>query len=149
VNQSAEPTQDFIINQRVRIPRAELQYHFVRASGPGGQNVNKTETAVELAFDLAHSPALNNADRALAMQRLGPALDSEGVLHLVAQTERSQYRNREEVTQRFVLLLRDALTPVKQRRRTRPSRASQEVRLEHKRRAGDVKRSRQRPSVED
>ena len=53
-----EPNTDLLINQRVRIPRAELQYRFARASGPGGQNVNKTETAVELAFDLAHSPLL-------------------------------------------------------------------------------------------
>ena len=83
------------------------------------------------------------------MQRLGAALDSDGVLHLVAQSERSQYRNREEVTERFVLLLRDALTPVKPRRRTRPSRASQEARLEHKHRAGTLKRARQRPSFDD
>lgn len=149
MDQFDELNTDLVINQRVRIPRTELQYRFARASGPGGQNVNKTETAVELAFDLAHSPSLSNEDRALAMQRLGAALDTTGVLHLVARSERSQYRNREEVTERFVLILRDALTPVKHRRRTRPSRASQEARLEHKHRAGSVKRTRQRPSFED
>jgi ribosome-associated protein len=149
VDQSDDLNSALVINQRVRIPRAELQYHFARSSGPGGQNVNKTETAVELSYDLAHSPSLNSEDRTLAMQRLAAALDTSGVLHLVARSERSQYRNREDVTDRFVLLMRDALTPVKHRRRTRPSHASREARLEHKHRAGSVKRIRQRPTFED
>ncbi len=141
--------QELLINSRVRIPYAELQYRFTRASGPGGQHVNKNETAVELLFDLAHSPSLTNEERALAMLRLSGHLDSEGVLHLEARSERSQLRNRVEVTERFAQLLRGALQPVKRRRPTRPSRASQEVRLEHNRRSGSVKRTRQRHGYED
>ena len=149
MDQFDELNTDLVINQRVRIPRTELEYRFARASGPGGQHVNKTETAVELWFDLAHSPALNSEERMLAMQRLATLLDSDGVLHLVSQSERSQLRNREEVTRRFAQLLRNALIPLKRRRATRPSRASQEARLEHKRRAGQTKRTRQRASFED
>jgi ribosome-associated protein len=149
VTQNTEADQDLIINQRMRIPRAELHYRFARASGPGGQNVNKTETAVELLFDLAHSPSLTNEERAMAMQRLASHLDLDGVLRLEARSERSQLRNRMEVTERFARTLREALQPVKHRRATRPSRASQEARLEHKRRAGSIKRTRQRPRLED
>lgn len=133
----------------MRIPYADVSFHFTRSSGPGGQHTNKAETSVELLFDLAHTPYLSNEERALAMQRLASYLDADGVLHLVSQSERSQLRNREEVTGRFVQLLREALVPVKRRRATRPSRAAHERRLTRKHRVGEIKSYRRRPSFED
>jgi ribosome-associated protein len=138
-----------IINDNVRIPYADLSYRTTRSSGPGGQHMNKTETAVELLFDLAHTVLLTEAERALAKQRLASHLDSDGVLHLESQSERSQLRNREEVTGRFVALLKAALVPVKHRRKTKPSRAARERRLTHKRNVGEIKSRRRRPSLDE
>jgi ribosome-associated protein len=134
---------DLNINARVVVPQSELTYRASRASGPGGQNVNKTESAVELTFDLAHTPALSEDERRRAMARLASYLDGDGVLHLESQSERSQLRNREEVTRRFAQLLREALVPPKPRRKTRPTRSSVEQRLQSKKRTGEIKRQRQ------
>lgn len=139
---------DLIINAHVHIPIGELSYRFSRASGAGGQHVNKTETAVELLFDLAHTPALDDAQRRQAMTRLARYLDDEGVLHLESRSERSQLRNREEVTRRFVQLLRQALAPAKRRRKTRPPRRAAEERLRRKRRTSEIKRQRRTPVLD-
>ncbi|MCL6512288.1 MAG: aminoacyl-tRNA hydrolase [Anaerolineae bacterium] len=139
---------DLVINSQVRIPIGELTYRFSRASGPGGQHVNKTETAVALSFDLARSPSLSEAQRRRAMARLGSYTDAEGVLHLEARGERSQLRNRQEVTRRFVRLLRQALVPAKPRRKTRPSQQAVEARLRQKRRVAERKRRRRAPALE-
>ena len=138
-----------IIKDSVRIPYADLSFRTARSSGPGGQHTNKTETAVELLFDLANTTWLTAAERAQAIQRLASYLDSSGVLHLESQSERSQLRNREEVTARFIALLKAALVPVKHRRKTKPSRAARERRLAHKHQVGDVKSARRRPSHDE
>ncbi|MCS6848291.1 MAG: alternative ribosome rescue aminoacyl-tRNA hydrolase ArfB [Anaerolineae bacterium] len=139
---------DLIINAHVRVPMRELTYRFARASGAGGQHVNKTETAVELLFDLANTPSLDDAQRRRATARLARYLDDEGVLHLESRGERSQLRNREEVTRRFVRLLRQALAPAKQRRKTRPPRRAVEERLRRKHRTSELKRQRRAPVLD-
>lgn len=138
-------TQDeseLIITERVRIPLAELHYRFVRSSGPGGQHVNRSATQVELTFDLAHSPSLSGEQKARAIAVLKSYVDQSGVLHLASQVSRSQLQNREDVTARFVLLLRRALHVPQKRRPTRPTAASKERRLASKRHRGDAKRER-------
>jgi len=131
-----------VINETVRIPLAELHYQFVRSSGPGGQHVNRSATQVELTFNLAGSPSLSDEQKARAHATLKSYVDKDGVVHLASQTFRSQLRNREEVTARFVKLMRRALRVPKKRRPTRPTAASQERRLESKRRRSAVKRER-------
>lgn len=135
---------DLRITSAVCIPRSELEYRFTRSGGPGGQNVNRVSTQVELAFDVAGSPSLPEEARARLLAGLGHALDSRGVLHLTSQETRSQWRNREEVTARFVDVLREALRRRKPRRPTRPTAASRERRLAGKRQRGEIKRGRQR-----
>ena len=138
-----------VINERVRIPISELSFQFARASGPGGQHVNRTESAVELTFDLAHSILLTGDERARASTKLGPAyIDADGILRVVAQSERSQLRNRELAIARFAELLRQALIVPKKRRPTKPSKASQEKRMDRKRKTGQTKRGRGKVSVD-
>ena len=144
-----ETTNALVINAGVSIPLTEILFRFTRSSGPGGQHANKNETAVELLFDLAHTPQLTDDHRALAAHRLASYLDSDGVMHLSSQTERSQLRNREEVIERFVMLLAKALVPVKQRRRRRIPRAAHENRLESKRRTSHVKQLRNKKDIGD
>lgn len=130
------------INDDVGIPPAELSFRFSRSSGPGGQHVQKTSTRVELLFDVANSPNLTDKQRAQVLERLAGYVDSSGVLHLTAQSERSQWRNREEAVARFQTLMRGALRRRKRRRSTRPTVASRERRLREKRRRSEIKRGR-------
>lgn len=134
------------ITDKVSIPLAELSFRFSRSSGPGGQHANRTETRVELVFDLAHTPRLSEDQRGRALRALTPYLDQNGVMHLVSQSTRSQVRNRQEVLDRFQGLLRDALRVPKKRISTTPRRAAREKRLEEKRRRSDVKKRRGRVS---
>jgi ribosome-associated protein len=131
------------------IPRSELELRFTRSGGPGGQHVNTTATRAELVFDLAGSPSLTAAERRRAASRLGGRLDSQGRLRVVASDERSQLRNRGLAERRLVALLRWALQPPSpKRKRTRPTRAATEQRLESKRRTGQRKRLRRPPDPE-
>lgn len=131
-----------VINEAVRIPPSELHYQFVRSSGPGGQHVNRSATQVELTFDLANSPSLTDEQKARARTALKSYVDKEGTLHLASQTFRSQLQNRQDVTARFVGLMRRALRVPKKRRPTRPTAGSKERRLDSKRRRSTVKRER-------
>jgi len=136
---------DFLqINNQVVIPLSELSFRYARSSGPGGQHVQRTETKVEMLFDLAGSPSLSEAQRQLALSRLGGRVDQLGVLHLTSQTGRSQLENRADVVQRFRRLLAAALKPAKARRPTRPTAAARQQRLEGKRRRSQSKRLRGR-----
>jgi len=130
------------ITDTVSIPMSELHFRFARSSGPGGQHVNRSATQVELLFDVANSPSLDEVQRQRVLSTLKSHLDQEGVLHLVSQETRSQLRNREEVVKRFQELMRDALRVPKKRRPTRPSRGARERRLEEKRRRSKAKRDR-------
>jgi len=132
------------ITDTVSIPLSELRFRFARSSGPGGQHVNRSATQVELLFDVAGSPSLNEAQRRRVLRRLKSRIDKEGVLHLVSQRFRSQLRNREEVVERFQRLMREALRVPKRRLPTHPTQASRERRLEEKRRRSEIKEGRQR-----
>lgn len=127
----------------------ELVFRAARASGPGGQHVNKTSTAIELRFDVAASPSLAE-DVKVRLTRLGGArMTGEGVLVLFAQGYRSQELNRQEATERLFELIRAAAVRPKTRRPTRPTKASKERRLEAKKGRSGIKAARGRPRMDD
>ena len=137
------------ITEAVWIPRAELTFRATRSGGPGGQHVNTSSTRIELTWDVAGTPNLDEAQRARVRDKLANRIDGEGVLHLAASDSRSQHQNKEAVTERFRELLRQALEVPKARKRTRPSRAAKEQRLSAKRRQSEKKRMRGDVSPEE
>jgi ribosome-associated protein len=124
------------------IPEAELQERFVRASGPGGQNVNKVATAVELRFDVANSPSLPEAVRVRLLARRDRRVTDDGVLVINAQRFRTQDRNRQDARERLAAFIATGLRAPVPRVATRPTRASKQRRLDAKRRSGTIKRGR-------
>lgn len=137
------------ITAAVRVPAHELEYRASRSGGPGGQHVNTSSTRIELVWDVAATTALDDAQRARVLARLGPRLDTAGRIRLVSGGSRSQLRNREAVTERLRTLIADALVPPRPRKRTRPPAAAKARRLETKRRRGALKRTRRaRPDDE-
>jgi len=120
----------------------ELHFSASRSSGPGGQNVNKVNTKVELRFHVASSTLLSDEEKILLIEKLLKKINSEGELILVSQTERSQMKNKEKVIEKFYSLLTRALTPRKKRKPTKPSQASKEERLEEKRKQAEKKERR-------
>jgi ribosome-associated protein len=130
------------VNDRLAIPRAELGVRTSRASGAGGQHVNKTSTRVELTWNVALSPSLGDEDRARINARLASRLSDQGELRVVASDTRSQLQNRELAEERLAGIVRRALVVPKPRRKTRPSRAATEARLTDKRRTSEKKRIR-------
>lgn len=118
---------------------SEFVFQTSRSSGPGGQNVNKVSSRVELRFDVPNSALLDDAQKELLLRRLASKLTSNGVLLVASQEDRSQHRNKEIVVARFYELLQQALKPVKKRRATRPTRASVERRIQLKKQQGEKK----------
>ncbi len=145
----AVDADDLIINEHLAIPLEEIAFRYSRASGPGGQNVNRTASRVELLFDVAGSPCLAEHQRTLLQARLGAHLDGQGVLHLFSQETPSQWRNRQELLTRLQALLVASLRPRIYRRPTRPTAGSRERRLAAKRQHGVLKAGRRlRPQEE-
>lgn len=130
------------INDGLWIPRAELTYKATRSGGPGGQHVNTTSSRVELAWDVDASPSLSDAQRARIRDKLANRINNEGVLQLSSSEQRSQHQNKDSVTARFAEMLAEALVIPKVRKRTRPSRASKEKRLQAKKQRAQTKKMR-------
>lgn len=136
------------ITRTIAIDEGELDERFIQASGPGGQNVNKVATAVQLRFDVARSPSLPEEVRHRLMALCGRRLTQDGILILTARRHRTQDRNRSEVRERLADLIRRATLPERPRRPTRPTLASKRRRLEAKGARAAIKRGRTRPPEE-
>ena len=134
-----------VCTPEIAIPEGELIETFVRASGPGGQNVNKLSTAVQLRFDVRRSPALPNPVAVRLMRLAGRRLTDDGILVIVAQRFRTQERNRADARERLAALVAEAAVPPTPRRATRPTLASKKRRLEEKTKRGATKRLRGAP----
>lgn len=121
---------------------SELDFSASRSSGPGGQNVNKVSTKMELRFNVAGSLLLTDPEKELILEKLAARITVAGELIVVSQSERTQLQNKEKVIEKFYLLITRALTPRKQRKPTMPSKASREERLEKKRQQSEKKERR-------
>jgi len=130
------------INSHLSIPFSELSFRTSRSGGPGGQNVNKVETKVEILFDVVNSPSLSESQRSLIVEKLVGRIDSAGMLRVTAQQSRSQFQNKEFAIERIAGLLRSSLKPTKTRIRTKPTRKAKANRLSSKRHVGEKKRLR-------
>jgi ribosome-associated protein len=137
------------VTPAIAIDENEIKEYFIRASGPGGQNVNKVATAVQLRFDAGNSPSLPPGVRQRLIRLAGKRVNEQGVLVIDARCYRSQAQNRRDATERLVELIRSAAERPKRRKKTRPSLAAGKRRLEHKRRIAEKKRTRRSVSPVD
>ena len=137
------------VTDAISLDEDELSESFILASGPGGQNVNKVSSAVQLRFDVAHSPSLPAEVRARLIPLAGRRLTKEGVLVILARSHRTQERNRADAREKLFALIREAATPPTPRRATKPPRASKRRRLEGKSARAKIKRARARPSRDE
>ncbi|MGV8026091.1 MAG: alternative ribosome rescue aminoacyl-tRNA hydrolase ArfB [Anaerolineaceae bacterium] len=137
------------ITLTIALGENEIHYAFYHSSGPGGQNVNKVATAVQLRFDVIHSPSLPEPVRVRLMKLAGKRMTKEGELVITASRYRTQDANKEDAFNKLVTLIREAAQPPRQRRATNPSRASVERRLQHKRQHAHKKNERRTSDFEN
>ena len=137
------------VTDSISLNENEIEEDFIRSPGPGGQHVNKTESAVQLRFNARRSPALSNAIYLRLVPLAGSRLTKDGVIVITANQFRERERNREDALARLVDLIRQAATPPKRRRATKPTKGSKERRLEGKQRRGSTKKDRGRPGLSD
>ncbi len=131
-----------ILSSELLVPDEDFEWRFVRASGPGGQNVNKVSSAVQLRFLLPQNSTLPAAVKQRLRRLAGQRLNADGSILIAARSERSQEQNRREALERLEALLREAMVVPKIRRKTKPTRASQERRIDTKKKRGSAKRDR-------
>ena len=137
------------VTDTITLADDEIEEDFIRSPGPGGQHVNKTESAVQLRFNARQSKGLSNAVYLRLVPLAGSRLTKDGVIVITANQFRERERNREDALGRLVDLIRAAATPPKRRRATKPTKGSKERRLEGKQRKGETKKGRGRPGLSD
>ena len=142
-------SDDLRINGKVTIPAAELQWTTSRSGGPGGQHVNKTNSKVTLEWNVDTSSAISDTKKARIKSRLAKRITSEGLLKVSASGSRSQKANLEDARERMADMIREAMKVAKRRKKTKPSKRAKRKRVENKRRRGDLKKSRKKPSKND
>ena len=133
----------------ISISENELDFNFVRADGPGGQNVNKVATAVQLRFDVLNSPSLPEEIKSRLIKLAGKRMTQDGILILEARRFRTQEKNRADALARFYTLIQKAMEKPKKRKKTKPTKSAQDARLKEKKHRGEIKRGRAKPSLEE
>ena len=136
------------ISNHVFIEESELSFSFIRSSGPGGQNVNKVATAVQLRFDVSHSPSLTEEVKSRLIRLAGKRMTLDGVLLIEAKRYRTQENNKEDAIERLTSLIQKAVIKPKKRIHTKPNRSSREKRLKEKKKKGEIKKYRRKSVFE-